>query len=150
MLSLPDSLKSHRQQSPRRRYLSIPQNVLDYRRIVRKPWCYHNGCTSCLKPTIKLAKSLSGWIYKVNKNLKSVGCHQRYIRTLSESFNRSTPLFGCQFLTVPIPICICRDVAPCYTQWFRLAQPRFFLPYLPSTSVSRRGLLESRPRDPKI
>jgi hypothetical protein len=49
--------------------------------------------SSCMKPTIKLGKTLSGWIDTVNKNLKSVGYHQRHIRTLSESFNRSTPLF---------------------------------------------------------
>ena len=71
LLAIADSLGSLRQQSPRGRCISIPKNVLDYRRIVRKPWLYHSDRTSYLDPTMKLSGSLSGLGDEVNRNLKA-------------------------------------------------------------------------------
>jgi hypothetical protein len=68
--AIADSLKSHHQQSHWRRCISTPKNALDHRRIVHKPWHYHNDRTSCMKPTLKFGESLSRRIHEVNKYLK--------------------------------------------------------------------------------
>ena len=72
---------------------SSPKMFLTTEELFVSHGATHNGCTSCMKPTIKLGKSLSGWIHKFNKNLMRVGLpskvHQNSIREL----HRSTPLF---------------------------------------------------------
>ena len=48
--AIADSLWSHRQRSLRRRYVSIPKNVLVHPWIVHTPWLCHSDRTSCMNP----------------------------------------------------------------------------------------------------